>query len=189
MGVRREVAKEYYAWIDMRRRCADPKHHQFKNYGARGITVCERWVHSFTCFLEDVGRAPGKEYSLDRIKNNRGYDPDNVRWATKEQQDNNKRTNRWLTHNGKTLTVAQWAKELDVSHSVLICRLRSGHTVERVLDPYVSPKNTKIMHNGEYKSEAEWSRILGIPRTTIRLRARQGTPIDKYIRVRIRKEH
>lgn len=184
MGVRKDVAKEYYAWIDMRRRCTNPQHHQYKNYGARGITVCDRWMHSFADFLADMGRAPGKEYSLDRIENNGNYAPGNCRWATHDEQDNNKRVNRWITHGDKTLTIAQWSKELGVAQPVIRARLRAGKDVSEVLDTYVVPKKRKIFHDGEYKSEAEWSRILGIPGTTIRARVRQGKPIDKYVKPR-----
>jgi hypothetical protein len=183
MGVRKEVAKEYYAWVDMRRRCSNPEHQQYKNYGARGIKVCPEWG-SFVTFYADMGKAPSREHSLDRVDNDGDYEPSNCRWATAYDQSNNQRSNRVLHHAGKALTVAQWAKELGVSRSVISCRLRAGKSVPEALNPHVVPKKRKILHNGEYKSEAEWSRILGIPGTTIRARVRQGRPIDKYVKPR-----
>ena len=84
---------EYRAWLAMCARCAKPNHPAWKNYGARGITVCERW-RQFSTFLSDMGRKPSPEFSLDRINNNGNYEPGNCRWATWAQQANNRRTNK-----------------------------------------------------------------------------------------------
>lgn len=84
----------YKEWSEMKRRCLNPKDNSFKNYGDRGITVCERWRNSFEAFYEDVSKLPHfgeKGYSLDRINNNGNYEPNNVRWATAKQQANNRR--------------------------------------------------------------------------------------------------
>lgn len=75
----------------MKNRCSNPSNPAFKNYGARGITVCTRWQESFAAFLEDMGRKPSPELSLDRRNNDRGYAPSNCRWATRSQQNGNKR--------------------------------------------------------------------------------------------------
>ena len=88
----RGKTKEYQAWSDMLQRCYNPNCKDYKNYGGRGITVCDRWLHSYENFLKDMGRAPGKGYSIDRINNNGNYDPGNCRWATSSQQNSNKRS-------------------------------------------------------------------------------------------------
>jgi hypothetical protein len=79
----------YNRWLAMVKRCTDPADKHFKNYGGRGITVCERWM-SFENFYADMGKSPDG-LSLDRIDNDRGYEPDNVRWATRKMQQRNRR--------------------------------------------------------------------------------------------------
>lgn len=127
------LTAEYAAWMAMRSRCTNPKNNSFRDYGARGIRVCERWSKSFESFLADVGRRPSPGHSIDRIDNSRGYEPGNVRWATRYQQNSNRRSNRVLTVRGRSMTLAQWAAELGVERRTLTTRLRLGWSVERVL--------------------------------------------------------
>lgn len=87
-------SKEYRCWRSMRSRCEDPTQDSYKYYGGRGITVCKRWS-SFQSFLEDMGRAPGLRYTLDRVDPDGNYEPTNCRWATKQEQALNRRKDRW----------------------------------------------------------------------------------------------
>ena len=86
----RKATKEYTAWLGMRNRCRNPRCKRAPYYSERGITMCERW-ESYVAFLEDVGRAPSQSAQLDRIDNARGYEPGNVRWASKSLQMQNRR--------------------------------------------------------------------------------------------------
>lgn len=128
-----EVSPEYNAWQCLIYRCTNPASPRFSYYGGRGVTVCERWRNSFDAFLEDMGPRPSPKHSLDRIDNNGNYEPGNVRWATREQQQNNTRKNRLLTHNGVTLSVSAWARRLGIGKGALFYRLNSGWSVEDAL--------------------------------------------------------
>ncbi len=98
---------EYQVWINMRQRCANPKLRNYANYGGRGIRVDPRW-NSFKTFLSDVGLRPGPEYSIERVDNDGPYSPENCKWATIYDQQRNKRNNRRIEWQGRTLFVNDW---------------------------------------------------------------------------------
>lgn len=129
----------YYVWSAMKERCANPNNPRYKDYGGRGITFCERWA-SFKQFLADMGVRPAST-TLERKDNNRGYSPDNCKWADRVEQQNNMRSNRRLSLNGRTLTLSQWSLEAGIDKHLLSCRLRRGWTVERALFQPVKHKN------------------------------------------------
>lgn len=135
----RSKTPEYRVWRGMLARCHDPKDISYSNYGARGIAVCDRWRNSFDLFLEDVGQRPacnGKghpEFTLDRIDNSQGYEPGNVRWVTWEEQHNNRRSNKLITHEGRTQTLAKWAKETGIGRATISYRLKRGWSTEEAL--------------------------------------------------------
>lgn len=110
---------EYWAWRDIKKRCYNPNNKWYKNYGGRGIKMYEPWVTSFTSFYEYIGKRPAKGYSIDRIDNNGDYGPGNIKWSTKIEQDNNRRTNVLVAYEGKTRTIAQIAREKNVNVAML----------------------------------------------------------------------
>jgi hypothetical protein len=116
-------------WLSMINRCTSEKCKYYKNYGGRGITICNRWLNSYDNFLADMGRRPSEKYSLDRVDNDKGYSPENCRWATKKEQSRNRRVNHLITHNGRTQTIAAWAEELGVPDTTLHSRLKKRGTI------------------------------------------------------------
>lgn len=116
--------KTYNVWHSMRARCANPRNAAFKDYGGRGIAVCERWL-KFSGFFEDMGAAP-EGGTLDRIDNNKGYSPDNCRWATPTEQGRNKRNNILITIGEETLPLSAWIERTGVSYGTAHQRIRIG---------------------------------------------------------------
>jgi hypothetical protein len=95
---------EYRAWAQARSRCLNPKHQAYRNYGGRGITMCQRWADSFEAFLVDMGKRPSANHSIDRIDNDGHYQPGNCRWATLAEQSKNRRTFK-IKRRGKEITM------------------------------------------------------------------------------------
>jgi hypothetical protein len=114
--------RTYYAWRSMRSRCLDPNNSSWKQYGGRGISVCDSWVNDFDAFVFDMGEAP-EGLSLDRIDVNGDYEKNNCRWATSKEQANNRTSNKTIDHGGKILTYAQWADCLGIGRDTLHRRL------------------------------------------------------------------
>lgn len=130
----------YSSWLAMRDRCKRPRAANYKLYGGRGIKVCERWRKDFREFLADMGEKP-TGHSIERIDNNGDYTPGNCRWATIGEQCRNRRSNIRLTHEGKTQTLTEWAKEKKVSMHLVWERLyRNGWRLDRALNTTVAPR-------------------------------------------------
>jgi hypothetical protein len=113
----------------MKTRCLNPKFEAYKNYGGRGIKVCERWLN-FVNFFEDMGDPEDHTLTLDRIDNNGDYSKSNCRWATRKEQCHNMRKNVWITHNGQTKIQSDWAREFCVSDATIWRRLHRGVNIE-----------------------------------------------------------
>jgi hypothetical protein len=128
----RSKSVEYKTWQDMLARCRNPSHRQYHHYGGRGITVCSRWTRSFSNFLLDMGRRPDG-CSINRVDNNGPYSKDNCQWSTKIEQVNNMRSNRVITFNGQTRTMAQWGRLLGINYGTLTKRFSRGMPVEKAL--------------------------------------------------------
>ncbi len=123
---------EFRAWTAMRSRCSDQNNPAYRNYGARGIKVCARWDRSFSSFRRDMGKKPqGK--SIERKNNNGNYTPSNCVWATRNQQANNRRTNRQITIRGKTRSLAEWCKISGVRYHLAHGRLLNGWPAEAAI--------------------------------------------------------
>lgn len=105
---------EYVIWRAIKYRCLVPTCNNYQQYGGRGITICDRWKDSFENFLADMGHRPSKNHSIDRIDNDKGYAPDNCRWATSKEQAYNRRTNVLMTIDSETKTVTEWSTTFNI---------------------------------------------------------------------------
>lgn len=123
----------YQIWNSMKQRCSNPHAISYKYYGAKGVSVCDEW-QSFTGFCKWALENGYKEdLTIDRIDSGGNYDPQNCRWATIKEQQNNTSYNRMLTFGGKTLNVTQWSELTGISRHALYHRVRRGWDVERIL--------------------------------------------------------
>lgn len=136
----------YQCWQDMKQRCNNPNSQQFHNYGARGIRVCQRWLDSFDNFLSDMGEKPDG-LTLDRIDNDKGYSPENCRWATKRQQRKNQRTIIMIAFSGETMCRRDWAKKTGLHETTIQYRMNAGWPIEDCL-------STKKFPNGNARKAA-----------------------------------
>ena len=132
--------RSHTAWINMQERCLNPNHSSYHRYGGRGVQICKRWLETFQNFYDDMGDPP-EGMSLDRIDVEGDYEPGNCRWATSEEQANNRANNRVIEFAGKKQTIAQWAREVGMSRAALRHRISAGWTPEEALTMSVNHGN------------------------------------------------
>lgn len=122
----------YNSWLAMRQRCCDSNTKQFKNYGGRGIVICDRWLKSFNDFYEDMGEKP-IGLTLERINNNGNYELLNCKWATYLEQNNNARSNQSASYKGRTLNASQWSRVLGIPSTTIRKKIRNGWSIEKII--------------------------------------------------------
>lgn len=136
-------------WHSMYCRCYYKSTNQYKNYGGRGIKVCEEWKHmqGFINFYNwAINNGYKETLTLDRIDNNKGYCPSNCRWITPKEQSNNRRNNVYYTFNGETKTSKQWCELYNISQTTLLDRLKRGWTLEQALTISTKGNHRKALH-------------------------------------------
>lgn len=128
------LSPEYVSWRGIKNRCYYPKAINYSNYGGRGITMCDEWKESFEAFYRDMGSRPSNQHSIERDDNDLGYYKENCRWATREEQANNRRSTPLYEFDGERKSLMAWCKELNVNHSAVYYRLRTGMSFEDAID-------------------------------------------------------
>lgn len=142
-SVQQSHPEAYKSWLAMRQRCLNPAFDSYPSYGGRGIGICERW-DDFANFAADMGeRPPGK--TIERKNGALGYSPENCEWRTQFEQNQNLAHTRKLTHDGKTLSVSEWAQILPLSRKTISLRIERGWDVARAL---TQPQQTKTRRKG-----------------------------------------
>jgi len=124
--LRKNPSAEYNSWIGMKGRCNNPNHPRWNDYGGRGITVCSKWDEDFSAFLSDMGRRPSAHHTLDRIDNNKGYEPANCRWATKQEQSSNTRRALRINLDGDLVSLREAYARTGITPATIAERRRKG---------------------------------------------------------------
>lgn len=144
----------YKVYKSMVNRCYYEKSDAYKHYGGKGIVVCDEWLNSYRAFESWAlshgydANAPKYQCTLDRIDSNKNYCPENCRWVSMREQLNNTSQNVWITANGITLNIQQWADKLGVLHSTLQTRKRMGWSDERIVNTPIRKYEMRNRKNG-----------------------------------------
>lgn len=185
---REKITRLYSIWGNMKSRCTNPNKPDYKYYGANGITFCEEWsdYSNFKNWAINNGYKDG--LTLDRKDGNKNYCPENCRWITIKEQQNNKRSNHRLEFNGESHTIAEWAEILNMDRAVIKDRLRAGWSINDVLTTPVKFQNKGITFNEETHTWKEWSEITGISYKTLTNRYYEANwSVDKTLTTPVQK--
>ncbi len=125
----------YAIWIKVKSRCNDTNNDRYSDYGGRGITVCQEWQDSFEAFRDwSLANGYSDDRTIDRKDVNGNYEPSNCRWITNQEQQNNRRDNHYIAHNGETHTITEWARIRGLSENALVHRIQRGWDVDMALN-------------------------------------------------------
>lgn len=178
---------EYQTWNRMWSRCTNPIVERYKNYGGRGIKVCERWL-SFESFYEDMGAKPSPRHSIGRIDNNGNYCPENCRWETQEEQKSNTSRTIFIAIDGKKRSLIDVSDDIGVRADCLRQRVRAGMEIDALLSKK-HLKKVPITVNGETKLTTEWMKYANIPISSFYLLKRKGMSSEDIVSKYLTKEY
>lgn len=135
----------FTVWQKIKDRCYNENHKSYKDYGGRGISMCDSWKDSFEAFRDwAIENGYSDDLTIDRIDVDGNYEPSNCRWVTQKEQQNNRTNNHLLTYNGETKTMAQWADEVGLPYHTIVARINKySWTVEEALSTPVGQPRTK----------------------------------------------
>jgi len=172
-----EIIRTYMTWTSMVQRCKNAGNSAWRDYGGRGIQVCERWL-DFETFVEDMGPRPSDEYTIDRKDFNGNYEPDNCRWATATEQARNRSTSRFLTFRGETKPILEWVKYTGIPYRTIIARIDLlGWDIEQALT--VSVGSTNKAHVTFAEGRAKGKKLTRAQVEEIVERAKKGEPASR----------
>lgn len=162
----------YGIWCHIKDRCCNSKDARYKDYGGRGIKICKEWKNDFAKFYDWALQNGYKDnLTIDRIDVNGDYCPENCRWITMAEQQNNRRDNVFILFNGEKHTISEWAKIVGKNPASIRRRLLCGWTPEEILNkPCEKQKERMLTFNGKTQNVSAWARETGIDKVTIRNR-------------------
>lgn len=166
----------YNVWRGIVRRCLSKTHWAYPHYGGRGITICDRWKNSFMAFVGDIGPRPSLKHTVERINNGGHYEPGNCKWATWDEQANNRRTSFLVKIGGEVKTARQWDRLKGLSYGTVWHRVKNGWPESALLNPVYAAKTVYL--DGERVSISEAARRKGLSRNTIQSRITRGCPVS-----------
>lgn len=171
----------YFIFNQMKQRCYNPKNKRYKNYGGRGIKICDEWLNNPNLFFE-WALANGYNYTLtiDRIDCNKGYEPNNCRWVTQKFQQNNRTNNRIITYKGKSQTLSQWCEELGIPYSKMKHRVNEMHwSIEKAFETKNNPREVVVSYKNKTQSISDWCKEIGIPYWKLQQRLKRGWTVER----------
>ena len=179
--------KLYAVMNSMKSRCYNENNHAYKNYGKRGITICDAWLNDFDVFYNwAINNGYEEGLTIDRINVNGNYEPNNCRWVDYKTQNNNRRDNVILTYKGKTQSIGQWAIELNIPLYNLKNRYRRGWTTVEIFEGRDN-KNIYLTYNNKTQTLKEWADELKVPRYLLYNRYHRGWSTKEILHGRIKK--
>jgi len=154
----------------MIQRCNNKNIPMYKNYGGRGIKVCDEWLKSFKSFYSAMGDRPSKLHTIERRNNDGGYNPENCVWATRTDQQNNTRSNRMVYYEGEYITAAVLARKTGADYKTVVRRLNVGYDVSCAIKKEFNPvMGKRLTYNGSTKTTRQWAEFLGVGKDTLRI--------------------
>lgn len=139
----------YNIWYNMKRRCLKPDNKDYKNYGSRGITICDEWLADFLNFYNwAINNGYQENLTIERIDVNGNYEPNNCTWVTIQEQLNNQRRNKKIKYNGEDLTLTQWCRKFNLTYSTIRRRLKTMTFEEAITTPIDIKKRNKLYKGG-----------------------------------------
>ena len=164
-------------------RCYNPNSKLYKNYGGRGIMMCDEWRYNLQAFVEWAKTSGYKKgLSIDRIDNEKGYSPDNCRWSTVVEQNNNRRSNHFFTMNGETKTITQWARVYGINKDRVFCRIDIGWDIEKAI---ITPIDPLVKYVATFDNitltVAKWCKKLNVNYDMVKNRIKMGWSPEKAI--------
>jgi len=174
-------------WNNMKQRCQNPKASGYPLYGGRGIRVCDEWQDFQTFYGWAVSHGYEEGLTIERIDVNGNYCPENCTWIPKSEQNNNTRQNHYLTYDGRTMPLNQWAREIGITSASLRYRIRAGWDEGRIFTEGAK-RNELIEYRGEKKSIKEWADEYGIAYPTLVTRL-HNMSIEDALTMPVQMEH